>query len=538
MSEQVLQPYTVATTSLVAYHSAGNCLIIGPVAQAVALLPRVANLHVTIVEVSSGRNNLEKQLTEDGVAVFSAPNLQLTGYLGAFVVSTDIPESGVVDLAVSVATQSGAFDLVLDLSAQPFIPSELPPFGYFWAADSAAVEQALQSLPELVGEFEKPKYFDYQPRICAHSRSQITACSNCIDSCSTGAIQPDGEGIRVEPYLCQGCGSCATVCPSGALTYAYPKPSDAIAHTRSLFDPGIHTTLLLYNEAQQAAVDTAEIPDTVLTLLVEEVSAYGIDYWASMIAAGVQHVLLLSNLSADDRNRVALTRQSRFLHQLLGGLGITDTLVQLLDPQQLDELSALSAPIAQLAALQYAHFATHNDKRQTVRLAVDTLMQTFPPVAAVQALGDGAPFGHIVVDQSACTLCMACVSICPGKALLDGQDTPALRLIEANCVQCGMCLQACPESAITLEARYRYDSLAARRIETLKAEAPFHCIRCHKAFATAQLIDTMLAKLEGHWMFRDEAARQRLKMCDDCRVKDIFDDNKGGIAVHRSGDDS
>ena len=77
-----------------------------------------------------------------------------------------------------------------------------------------------------VGEFEKPKFFNYKPSICAHSRSEKIGCTQCIDVCSTRAIRADGDKIFVEPHLCMGCGGCTTVCPSGALTYAYPSATN------------------------------------------------------------------------------------------------------------------------------------------------------------------------------------------------------------------------------------------------------------------------------------------------------------------------
>jgi ferredoxin len=129
---------------------------------------------------------------------------------------------------------------------------------------------------------------------------------------------------------------------------------------------------------------------------------------------------------------------------------------------------------------------------------------------------------------------MACVSTCPAKALLDGQDTPALRFVEANCLQCGLCETACPESAISLKAQYTWDSIEARKLETLHEEAPFHCVRCHTAFTTQAMIDTMTSKLAGHWMFQDGKAVRRLKLCGECRVKDIFEEDAKGINVHRS----
>ena len=104
-----------------------------------------------------------------------------------------------------------------------------PPQGYF-APRNDPIEQALaaRELAAMIGEFEKPRYFLYKESICAHSRSEITGCSRCIDVCSTQAIASDKEKnrVKVEPHLCMGCGGCATVCPSGAMSYAYPRVPD------------------------------------------------------------------------------------------------------------------------------------------------------------------------------------------------------------------------------------------------------------------------------------------------------------------------
>jgi ferredoxin len=47
---------------------------------------------------------------------------------------------------------------------------------------------AASQLMGMVGEFEKPKYFSYNEKICAHGRNGQVGCSACIDVCSTKAI--------------------------------------------------------------------------------------------------------------------------------------------------------------------------------------------------------------------------------------------------------------------------------------------------------------------------------------------------------------
>src|SRR4030095_14302780 len=108
------------------------------------------------------------------------------------------------------------FDLVLDLDGGAF-PIRLPPQGYYAPGrDAIAQARAVATLASMTGEFEKPKYFHYKPSICAHARSRKVGCTACIDVCDTRAIRPDGDKVYVEPHLCMGCGTCATVCPSGA----------------------------------------------------------------------------------------------------------------------------------------------------------------------------------------------------------------------------------------------------------------------------------------------------------------------------------
>ena len=141
-------------------------------------------------------------------------------------------------------------------------------------------------------------------------------------------------------------------------------------------------------------------------------------------------------------------------------------------------------------------------------------------------LAPGAPYGQIQVDSKQCTLCMACTSVCPVHALAAGGETPRLVFREINCVQCGICRRACPESAITLHARLVTEPALRHEQVTLNEDPPFCCIRCGKPFATRKVLDNILDKLAGHPMFQTERARQRLEMCEDCRVIDAVEDTE------------
>jgi len=548
-SSVVKQQQLGQATSQIQYVSQGYCLIIGDAIRALEFTDPLSATGFSIVQIEAGLTKPEKQLTGDGVAVFKVPSLKLDGYLGAYraqVPSQQPSQTQALDLAVSVYRESGFFDLVLDMSDTPLMPMRLAPFGYFHATTDDEILEAVATMAELTGEFEKPRYFSYNRDVCAHSRSELSGCSRCIDVCTTGAILSDGEGIKVDPFLCQGCGSCATVCPSGAMTYAFPRPADAIDRTRKSLSEQQADTVVLHTEALQEVIETHTFDNSVLPLLVEEVSAFGADYWLALLAGPANRIIIVLDSPVDDPNRLAVETQLNWVEPLLGALGIAPMPVSLCSSDNLAQVLIENSELPTVAGTANAEdglqqllqnlipqdFTTHGDKRQTLRMALDVLSEQIPPSKPSTDLPSMAPFGRINVDTEACTLCMACVSTCPAKALLDGQDTPALRFVEANCLQCGLCEAACPESAISLAARYTWDSIEARKVETLHEEAPFHCVRCHTAFTTQAMIENMTSKLAGHWMFQDEKAVRRLKLCGECRVRDIFEEDARGIDVH------
>ena len=177
-----------------------------------------------------------------------------------------------------------------------------------------------------------------------------------------------------------------------------------------------------------------------------------------------------------------------------------------------------------MPAIKPATHANVGQKRQALYLALDHLAAQADSFEPVAELPKGSIFGEALVNQQACTLCMACVSACPGNALQDGGALPQLGFIEASCLQCDICTQTCPEDAITLSPRILLDSEQRNQRRVLHEEAPFHCIKCGDAFATTSGIETIISRLTGHAMFADERALTRLKMCSDCRVKDMMED--------------
>ncbi len=571
-------PEPVASVS---YASSGQVLVIGPADAAIPWAERLAGSMDVCVLVTSSRGG--ELPAERAYPVWSGAVARISGWLGAFEVEwrqenpIDLeactrcnaciracPEGaidfsyqvdaakckahrecvkacgaiGAIDFNREAAPRTENFDMVLDLSRTPVLRLHALPQGYRAPGDDP-LEQALaaQKLGGLVGEFEKPRFVAYDARICAHSRSGQEGCNQCLDVCSSGAIRADGDHVRVEPHLCAGCGGCATVCPSGAMSYVYPKNADVGMRLKTmlatyreaggrdacvLVHDGEHGRALLQSLGRRAAVRGRGLPARVVPLELFHAASAGMELLLSAIAHGASQVRVLATPEVAPEYVAALRRQMAWANAVMHGLGYAGAHLDVLEASEAEVLERALWDLA--PATGVAKAATYNpggQKRGALDFAIDHLARQAPAPQEQVALAAGAPFGAIVVDRKACTLCKACISACPEAALLDSPEAPMLRFIERNCVQCGLCANTCPEDAITLLPRLLLTPQAKEAV-VLHEDQPFHCTRCDKPFGTKSMVENMMGKLGGHSMFSAAGAIKRLQMCADCRVVDMM----------------
>ncbi|MEM7544664.1 MAG: 4Fe-4S binding protein [Pseudomonadota bacterium] len=419
-------------------------------------------------------------------------------------------------------------DLILDLRGEvPLFPAHEKRDGYLRAdpGDPLAVARALLAASHMVGTFEKPLHIAFHESLCAHSRAGQVGCTRCLDLCPTGAIVPAGEHVSIDPNICAGCGACAAVCPSGAASYDDPPAAHVFAMIRTAATAyrdagGVLPRLLIHDQDHGAEMIALAarygrgLPADVIPLALEALGAFGHAEMLVALASGFASVDLLLGPKAD---REAIAAQADLASALSSGAGIEGTAIRLLEPADPDALSDLLFTAApKMPAV--APILTLGGRRDATRLAVKALAAAGGVGEAPILLPTGAPYGAVLVNEDACTLCLSCASLCPPGALSDDPDAPKLRFREDACLQCGICETICPEDAITLKPQFDLTDNALRQ-RALKEEEPYPCIECGALFGVKSTIERIVEKLEGkHSMFTHSDNARLIRMCDDCRV--------------------
>ena len=531
----------IPSTPSVTMSSEGLCLVYGRNDAAIEAARQLSSrLDVTVVLKVPGEIAPPRVMD---VPVFRGRVSAVGGHLGSFEVIVDDYAPAVVSsrgFLAFEAARDGAVsqcDLILDLTGDPpLVPAPEKRDGYFRSdpGNPAAVQRALFDLSDMVGEFEKPRYVAFDAALCAHSRSTLSGCTRCLDVCPASAIRSDGDVVAIDPFLCGGCGACSSVCPTGAARYDMPPAAAVLERLRTLLaayhDAGGTAPVLLVHDPRQGEdlIATAArfgrgLPARVLPFAVNETTQIGFDFLSAAFAYGATQMLLL--VGPERRDELAgLAGQVGLAEAAMDGLGYEGGRVAVLVESDPEALEAHLYGLDERSAAAPSRFLPLGEKRTVTRLALDHLHGQAPRPVDHLPLPPGSPFGTLDIDTEGCTLCLACVGACPTGALRDNPERPQLGFVEDACVQCGLCRVTCPESVIALAPRLSF-APEAKQTVVVKEEEPFECIRCGKPFGARSSIERIHAQLASkHSMFQDQRTIDRIKMCDDCRVVDQFND--------------
>lgn len=352
------------------------------------------------------------------------------------------------------------------------------------------------------GVFERLKGADvtvWRDR-CVLVRNRHAECKRCADACTSGCISLRDGRVEVAPENCIGCGTCSSVCPTGALEAREPDDRTLYeAAVRALQASGDEGRVTFACAAVRVPDGRAGVVDVACLGRVEE------SLLVLLARAGARDVVLAHGSCATcphaPGSRVAaeVCDTANALLQAWGRPGMA----RMADGFPTDATGACGCEGVQADGAAGGAGVPEDAFEGSVGAGTDAGDETAGRgdtdggphynVQKVQADGTlphhlpnrrsrllkglahfGTPrdvpvatrlWGRVSIDAEKCTSCQACAVFCPTEAIRkfkDDDGTFGVYHYPYRCVKCRCCVDVCPTGAIELSDEVRTSDLVER----------------------------------------------------------------------------
>lgn len=370
------------------------------------------------------------------------------------------------------------------------------------------VDEVIKTLKDNITSFSYENFTTYNPNICQyHDRKLAEICSACEKVCKTFAITKDDKNKKLlfSNVDCISCGECISVCPSGALDSSSTS-RDSLFELSSFYK-GRHPFIISSSidienlnislkEDVFPLVITGDILDesTLLTLL--QVSGSQIVYFNQSISHATKEAIIILND----------IYQRKFNSDAVIVATTKDELKTALEDVQFIENS-------------YFNFNQNELKKREV---FSTRLQKIVgnDDLGIVKTSKYIQYGNVLVNESNCTLCLACVQVCNVDALFANESDFSLRVNPSLCTACGYCEIACPEKECLTVTKDEIELNPSWFKENILAKDElFACVECGKEFATKKAIEKIASIMAPVFAKVSETKKRTLYCCEDCKAK-------------------
>lgn len=467
-------------------------------------VPTIINCRILLISVDP-QMEITKDLIRNGYSVIGLhPDeiTRVTGSEGDFTVNVEGKHT----------PETMKADHILWFDA----PEEFAEIQGFFDPQKHSLEEIIASFVSNPQTILCKKYIGYDPSLCISHKKTGNICKKCSTACSVGALKKDS--ISDQPafshVLCNGCGACARVCPSGALEYLQ-IPGSSFERICSYYKDKIALII-----PRRIDPDTLHfpLPQHVLPLTVENENFLDEYHLLSLFQTSGNPIVICTDTPSG-----LLQDIGAFLNEILRRK-YGKKAIFICDNEQ-DLAKVLSC----LPEFKDASFSIETGYLRKRPLFAGRLAHVvgFDDLGIVD-VPTSLPYGNLTIAKDRCTLCLACVGACTLTALTAHPKDNTLRFTPALCAACGNCDTLCPESdcleVVGGTLALRPESF---RANIMASDELMECTECKKPFAPRKSIEK-IAGLMRPIFAEDPVKLKTLYCCQDCKAKIMIESRIGG----------
>ncbi|QKF81794.1 4Fe-4S binding protein [Halarcobacter ebronensis] len=375
----------------------------------------------------------------------------------------------------------------------------------------SSIDDVIGNLRLNITNYEYKKTTTYDSSFCQYKGRREEICTKCVDVCTTDSIVKNSQKKELEfSYInCANCGSCVSVCPSGAIDYA-PLGEKSISSLAKLYNN--HIPLIIPKKVDIENLNI-ELKESVLPLIIEAKNFFSEATLLTLLQeSGSQLILYSKSFTKPAQDSIDL------INEIYQRKYKKDAI---LTPSSKEDLELAIKNAQFIENSKYILNSLESNKKESFAIRLSHLVgeENFGEIK----LDETASYGIVNIDENKCTLCASCVGACKMNALTANTKDNTLRFNPSLCTACGYCEVSCSEKdclslqrgVIKLEPMWFKENILAK-------DELFACVECGKEFATKKAIEKIASIMLN---FFDNPTKQRtLYCCEECKPKVMFKD--------------
>jgi len=348
-----------------------------------------------------------------------------------------------------------------------------------------------------------------KPSQCYTYRDKTYKCEKCVKVCHADALTLEDQAIIIDEELCDGCGLCYSICPTGA--FHLHADNKTVLSQMKLFienDNAITCKCVKTKDKDKVKEETSALETICLGRLDESLllggaalgaksiwldsSACGdCEYKASeMIARHVENSREIIS-SFDSKVKISFSEEAPSKSETLG---FTD-LSELEKSSRRDFFSGIGKSIMSsgsdvigeridkvlesISPSEKSIFDSNIPEKRSIFLIM--LSHMGKPVEE-RLESDNALIADISITES-CVFCNNCTTFCPTAALTrTKEDVRGIEFNTSLCVNCGLCEFVCLNGSLKIGGNPSWEELILQNKKILIEGGLYQCSKCHQYF--------------------------------------------------------